>query len=118
MNIDITKLTRDYTQNPRKKGEVIPEQDLKYLFLTLNLTKKQVAEYIGTQCDVISKYLKQYGLVKSREQHKISLEQYYLKTIGVKNPALKPGAMDKMKQTMKEKYGVENIAHRADTIDK
>ena len=28
-----------------------------------------------------SKYLKQYGLVKSKEQHKISLEQYYLEMI-------------------------------------
>lgn len=118
MNIDVTHLSRDFTEHPRKKGEEIIEQDLRYLFMELNLTKKQVAQYLGTQPSVISKYCKLYGFIKTKEQQNASMEQYYLETIGVKNPALKPGAMDKMKQTMKEKYGVENIAHRPETIDK
>lgn len=120
MELDLTRLSRDYRIQPLSLREHLTYNEIYYLYIELNWCNKKINTFVGKNPNSswAIKEAKRHGIEKTKEQQNAALEQYYLETIGVKNPALKPGAMDKMKQTMKEKYGVENIAHRADTIDK
>ena len=36
--VDKTKLTRDYETTPLKRGEMLSEDELRYLFIDLNLS--------------------------------------------------------------------------------
>lgn len=120
MELDITRLNRDYSAKPLGLREHLTYNEIYYLYIELNWCNKKINTFLGKnpKSSWAIREAERHGIVKTKEQQNASMEQYYLETIGVKNPALKPGAMDKMKQTMKEKYGVENIAHRPETIDK
>ena len=118
--MDINRLNRDYREQPLGLREHLTYDEIHYLYIELNWCNKKINTFLGKRPNSswAIREAERHGIVKTKEQQKQSMEQYYLETIGVKNPALKPGSMDKMKQTMKEKYGVENIAHRPETIDK
>lgn len=105
------RLSRNYHEQPLKRKEPMNREDLIYLYLELNLCLEEISKIIGKgpryvkgQCDL-------YGLVKSKEMHKQSLENMYMRRFGVKNPAQLKSSQEKMKKTMMERYGVENIAH-------
>ena len=98
MNIDYTKLNRNYKQNPIKVGEQLDYDDLVYLYWTLNLTKGQVAEIMGCSSDKIYKITKQYNLVKPKEmrvqsQKNLMIEKYgtdnYMKNKGRKTKIIR-----------------------------
>lgn len=64
MNIDFSKLTRNYKINPLKRGELIPKEDLKYLFLDLGLTLKQMAQIINRHPNQIGRQCKDNNISK------------------------------------------------------
>ena len=69
MDIDFSRLTRDYRVNPLKRGETIPKQDLEYLFLDANLTLKQMANIINRHPNQIGRQCKDNNVIKTRENH-------------------------------------------------
>lgn len=75
MEVDFSKLSRDYRVNPLKRGETIPKQDLEYLFIDANLTLKQMAKIINRHPNQIGRQCKENNVVKSKEQHCNSLRK-------------------------------------------
>ena len=47
MNIDTTRLTRDYTEQPLGKLEKPAKEDLEYLFKELNMTVEDLTKYFN-----------------------------------------------------------------------
>ena len=100
-NIDKTRLKRDYIKNPLIKGkgsspsEKPYKEDLEYLYIELNLSKIELGKYLNLPPTSLSKVLSFYNIKKD------------------KNKILK-----NMKQTLMEKYGVENISFLQETKDK
>lgn len=112
------KLSRDYVAHPLGVKERLCYEDAYHLYIEQNWCFKKITQYFNRKGSWGSRQIKQYNLKRTKEQDKLSLENYYMETIGVKNPALKPGAREKMESTMLEKYGITNIAHKEDTIEK
>lgn len=77
MEVDFSKLTRDYRINPLKRGETIPKQDLQYLFIDSNLTLKQMAKIINRHPNQIGRQCKENNIIKGQEQAKISLKKEF-----------------------------------------
>lgn len=77
MEVDFSKLTRDYRINPLKRGENIPKEDLQYLFIDANLTLKQMAKIINRHPNQIGRQCKENQIVKGKEQAKISLKKEF-----------------------------------------
>lgn len=71
MEIDFSKLTRDYRVNPLKRGETIPKQDLEYLFIEANLTLKQMAKIINRHPNQIGRQCKENHVVKDKHSHPV-----------------------------------------------
>ena len=114
----MNRLSRDYKQQPLGPKELVPFEDLVYLFIELNYCYEKMSKIIGKSANSIAKQCKKHGLIKTKEKHKESLENYYLETIGVKNPAQLQSSKDKANKKYLEKYGVENIAFKKETIQK
>lgn len=112
------RLSRDYSKQPLGSKELIPFEDLVYLFIELNYCYEKISKIVGKSANAVSKQCKKHGLIKPKERQKESIQNYYMETLGVKNPAQLKSSQDKMKKTMLEKYGVENIAFRKETKDK
>ena len=66
INYDVKRLSKDYIQNPWKKGEDIPIQDILYLYIELNLMYKEVSIILGCTTGIVSNYCKLYGITKSK----------------------------------------------------
>ena len=77
MEVDFSKLTRDYRINPLKRGETIPKEDLQYLFIDANLTLKQMAKIINRHPNQIGRQCKENHVIKGKEQQKISLKKEF-----------------------------------------
>lgn len=75
MNIDLNRLSRDYSKFPIVRGEDIPRDDLKYLFFDLNLSRDEVASFLNISVTKVRKYLTKYGFKKTLEmqQDKVKL---------------------------------------------
>ena len=116
--MDLNRLSRDYDLQPLKARDDIPKEDLEYLYLELNYCFREIAKIMHTSDNTIRRRCKKYGITKSKEMHAKSLEDYYLRTIGVKNPALLKNSIEKKNKTMMERYGVENIAHSKEIQEK
>ena len=127
MNIDYTKLTRNYESNPIKQKEQLVYEDVYYLYWELNLTKQQVAKILGCSDKRIYNFAKQNNLIKTQEmitqsQKNLMIEKYgtdnIMKTSYGKQKLSqsmqnlfsekKEEIVEKRKQTCLEKYGVEN----------
>ena len=127
MNIDYTKLTRNYELNPIKQKEQLIYEDVYYLYWELNLTKQQVAKILGCSDKRIYNFAKQNNLIKTQEmitqsQKNLMIEKYgtdnIMKTSYGKQKLSqsmqnlfsekKEEIVEKRKQTCLEKYGVEN----------
>lgn len=110
MEIDLSKLARNYQEQPLKPHEQICKEDLQYLYLECNLTYEQIAPIYNRKGVAIANRCKKLDLIKSKEQHKLSVENMYMEKYGVKNPAQLQSSKEKAKKTMLEKYGVDNVA--------
>lgn len=78
--VDLSKLSRDYTKYPLTRGEIPPETDLRYLFLELNWDRVHVAQYLGSgkSKKTVAKFLKHYGITKDDAARGKSMSQNYV----------------------------------------
>lgn len=113
--IDITKLSRDYNNNPLKAGEYICYNDLYYLYITLNCTKKELSKFFKISISKIEKSLSLVKINKSPELYLQRTRQTNLAKYGTDN-LFKDVA--RMTQARKEKLGVEHALQRVDLLKK
>lgn len=113
--IDITKLSRDYNNNPLKAGEYICYNDLYYLYITLNCTKKELSKFFKISISKIEKSLSLVKINKSPELYLQRTRQTNLEKYGTDN-LFKDVA--RMTQARKEKLGVEYALQRKDLLKK
>ena len=137
MNIDYTKLTRDYKKQPIKQKEQLIYEDVYYLYWELNLTKQQVGKILGCSDMRIYKFAKQNGLIKTQEmitqsQKNLMIEKYgtdnIMKTEKAKKKLSKSmqktfsekkqEIVEKRKQTWLKNYGVENPSQSQEIKEK
>lgn len=105
MEINVNKLTRDYKKYPLKRNEVPPLEDLNYLYLELNLGAKDLQKYFNRGSSTITRWFKQYNIVKSKDMWLKQTKQNWLKKYGVDNPQKDKQVKQKTQQTNLEKYG-------------
>lgn len=135
------KLNRDYINNPLKHGEYPEVEDVKFLFLVLNLSREECAKICNCNPEKIKIVCQQNKFSKTKEQRaelrKKTLQQKYgvtnisqlkeikdkkkqttLKNYGVENPAQSSEIKNKMKETCLEKYDVESTNSLPDKKEK
>ena len=121
MEIDYTKLTRNYRENPIKAGEQLIYEDFYYLYWELNLTKQQVAHILGCGTNRIYKFAKEHNLVKNRKMSTLSMKNSIREKYGVNNVMqvnqIKQKLTESIQQTFKER-GKQIVEQRKQTCIK
>lgn len=102
-------LLRDYEKCPLKRGEKIIEEDLRYLYLDLNLSDYELMYLFGKSQYYIQHNRYIYGIYKSKEQIIAKRGKTNLETYGVKCPLVNKEVHEKSRVTCLRKYGVENV---------
>ena len=144
-SIDISRLSRDYSKVPAaynsksRTYENIPFEDLKYLYLELNLSCQEISDFLGIPAPSIwhrlwKENLKKENSLRQECRKRTSLAIYgtesptqsdivkqkisenCLKKFGVSNPAKLESVQKKMKQTCLEHHGVDNIFKKKEYI--
>ena len=116
-HIDITRLKRDYINNPLQYYHIGSErhrekpfkEDIEYLYNELNMSYRQIAKYIGICKSNMLKILKEYGLKKTKEQAIECRNQVLESKYGTYNIVSLDFVKEKIKQTNLERYGCEYI---------
>ena len=116
-HIDITRLKRDYINNPLQYYHIGSErhrekpfkEDIEYLYNELNMSYRQIAKYIGICKSNMLKILKEYGLNKTKEQAIECRNQVLESKYGTYNIVSLDFVKEKTKQTNLERYGCEYI---------
>lgn len=84
--VDYTKLSRDFRVQPLAKNEPPKKEDFEYLYITLDLSKEEVAEVFGrgTSARFASKWITILGLQKPTELARAFLDANHVqgRTIG------------------------------------
>lgn len=121
MDIDFSKLSRNFIEHPMGLREELNYEDVYYLYWELNLTKKQTGEILGCSDKKVYNYTKEHGLIKTQEmitasQKNLMIERYgkdnYMKTEqGVKMCG------DAVRKVFKE-HGKEIVQKRENTYFK
>lgn len=132
-NINIDKLQRDYIKNPLKRNDEIDIDDLKYLWINLNLSKRDLCIFFKRSEGYFTKIFQKYNIKKSQnkileirkktnlnifgtenpfqnEIIKYKIKNKNIKTYGVEYISQTKYFKDKYKKTCMEKYGVDNYA--------
>lgn len=65
MNIDLSRLTTDY---PLQAGVKIPEEDLKYLYVELNLPVQYICDFSGKGKRTVDRYIADYKLHRNTKK--------------------------------------------------
>lgn len=146
IKIDVSRLSRDYSKEPLKRctskgrgycNELIPLEDLKYLYLELNMTFEEIAKYLQMPCTTLQHYAHNYGVRKDNKAIQITtertsykkygerrpqqsqvvkdnIEKTFLKNYGCKSSLQAPEIKDKATKTLVDKYGVDNVFKNTD----
>lgn len=77
------------------------------LYIEENLTKTEIAKRLGTYHKKISELLKEYNITKSKEQYKQSRKESIKRKYGVENISQLQSVKDKKKNSSIDKYGTE-----------
>lgn len=101
------QLNKDYSK-PIKRGEFPDVEDVKFLFLTLNLSREECARICNCNPEKIKIVCQQNKFQKTREQKTELRQQTNLKKYGVKNVSQLTEVKQKKKDTWKSNYGVDN----------
>jgi len=109
MKIDITKLQRDYINQPLIGKEKICKEDLHYLYIICNLSQREVGEFLNKPISTITRWLKFYNIVKPKNLIKEQTQNYNLEKYGVKNYTQAADFRKKAELTCLERYGTNNI---------
>lgn len=107
-NVDVSRLTRDYTNEPLRKKELMPESDLRYLFLELNYSRYEIGKYVGCSDTPIRRCLLKYNIKKSQELMTTKFKETCMARYGVASAAAVPEFREKQKKTNLARYGAEN----------
>lgn len=110
MNIDITKLQRNYKENPIIKGKEKPlKSDLFYLYEDCRMSCVRIGKYFNVSEGCIRKWLKFYNIqFKSRKEIYERTACSNLTEYGVKNQFEREEVKNKSKNTWKNKLGVDH----------
>ena len=106
--VDVTRLSRDFQRDPWKPREAAIKEDFEYLYLELNWSRLDVAEYLGTTENIVANVVKKYDLHKTIEQHQAAREHTCERKHGNKHTIAMKETRDKIKATVMERYGVES----------
>ena len=112
-NIDISKLKRNYFISPVvvsksiKKNERPYREDLEYLYIELNIPRKELCQIFGWNINSFDNWIKYYKIKKPRElsikhMYDTNLERYGHPTI-FQSPDIK----NNIKETNLKRYGCE-----------
>ena len=111
-------LNRDYINNPLKRGELPDADDIKFLFLVLNLSREECANVCNCNPEKVKLVCQANKFSKTKEQRnelrKKTLQQKY----GVDNISQLQEIKDKKEQTSLEHYGVKNVAQAQENKQK
>lgn len=102
------QLNRDYINNPLKRGEYPEIDDVKFLFLTLNLSREECAAVCHCNPEKIKIMCQANKFSKTKEQRSEVRKRTLQKKYGVSNISQCNHIKDKKKQTSLDHYGVEN----------
>lgn len=111
-------LSRNYYNEPLKKGEYPDLDDFKRLFLEKGLTRKECAKAFNCTEEKIKITCKKFNIHKNAEQRNATRKRTTLEKYGVENVSQLKEIKDKKAQTCLENYGVENPAQSKEVYDK
>ena len=100
---------RDYYQNPLKKGEPIPEDELEYFMVIQNKSLEELETIFNTCRDKINKYRKLYGLKKTKEQILETRKRTNKEKYGVEFASQLPEKQEKMSKGLRKRYDNEEL---------
>jgi len=104
INIDASKLKRDYQLNPLQKNEKPYIEDIRYLYLELNMGKKEICQYLGgISFSRFQRIIQSYGIKKSTKQ----IEELAKQSLGCSSPFCNKETHIKSSKTKLERYGNE-----------
>lgn len=118
MEIDYSKLKRNYEEEPLQKKEKPEKEDLEFLYLKLNWTSLELKEYFKVKKHKIFSWLNYYGIKKTREQQMSALKRMWLEKYGVDNVRKLKSIQEKTKKTCLERYGVDCSLHSKQAKEK
>lgn len=105
-NVDVSRLTRDYTKEPLAFGEKPKKEDMVYLYIELNLSLDDLASYFKCSNVKIKRVLRYHKVTKSKEQHYAVVRRNLIAKYGVDHVSHIAGVSEKRKATCMDKYGV------------
>ena len=109
MEIDLSRLSRDFSNNPVKLKEDLLESDLFYLFMELNLTKSEVSEILGCTNSKVYTFCKKYNMIKDKFKISESQRNMYLRKYGVDNPMKNPEIAKKCTESYNNRSKSEEL---------
>ena len=118
MEFDNNRLKRNYLDNPLKKGEYPELEDIKYLFLELNLSREECAKICNCNPEKVKIVCQKNKLSKTKEQRTELRRRTTLEKYGCINVSQNKTIKEKKKQTTLENYGVENPAQSKEIYNK
>ena len=96
----------------------IPKEDLYNLYINYNLNEKALSELYKVSKSTIINKLKEYNIIKSKEQRKLATIKYNMNKYGVEHPAKSKTVKEKQKHTNINKYGFTSCLQNENIIRK
>ena len=106
--IDLTKLSRDYSKNPWKNGETAKYDDFHYLYVELNWSAKEIQEYMGIKSACLSRTLRNLGIYKPKSKTLSVRKRLNQEQFGSNSPFGNSEIYKKGRETCSTRYGSEN----------
>lgn len=97
IEIDFSKLS---------KADPPTKEDLRYLYLELNLSKSEISSILSISIFKLDKFLKLYQIEKSHELWDLQRKRVYLEKYGTDNPSKRENFKEILKESNLKKYGV------------
>lgn len=115
---NLKELSFDYFNENFPKGTRLPKTDLEFLYLTINLGRKEIAELIGCSESKVKASIDKYNLRKPIEKRNIVQERTCLRKYGFKSSAQNEIVKEKAHQTTLARYNVDNVAQLNESKEK
>ena len=87
------------------------KEKLFYLYIEEKMTQKEIADIYGVHEKTVGKWLRSYGVKKSRKEITKEIQDRYYQKFGVRTPAEREEVRDKIISTNIEKYGNPSSLH-------
>ena len=105
---------RDFEKNPLGKNERISYDDLYELYITRNLSVKEIMAIINRSQPSVEKCLKHYGIKKDLESTRKNISRGWRGRTDLQ----KATTYDKRIKTCRERYGVDFVMQNKDILNK